>query len=437
VTLTVEVEPEKMEAYKHRAARKLAESGKISGFRPGKAPYEIIVRNFGEAAINERAVDLFVDAEYTNILKEADVKPGASGTLDSVESLEPAKFIFQVPLAPEVDLGNYHNLRLPYNWIEPGNKELEVALEDLRQMYATTETVDRPVQITDYVLLDIKSEAPELARTGFAVFIRKEAREHEWPYPGFAKELIGLKAGEGKVINHKFPKDWELETLQGKNVALDVVIKSVRSVVLPDLNDEFSKTTGIGDSLESLRAAVAKDVAERSKADYEDKFFEELIEKIKKTAKIKYAPQTLEHEDQHVLEDLSQRLAQQNMDLDTYFKVRNTTREKFMETEVNPVAKKRLERSLILDEIIRQEKIEIDNSSLDQEFNTTVTNLSMQGLDFNKIRGGNQGKQRVAEALAMESANRLLTKRALDTLKAIAMGEYKPNPEKVATPAEN
>jgi FKBP-type peptidyl-prolyl cis-trans isomerase (trigger factor) len=74
-----------------------------------------------------------------------------------------------------------------------------------------------------------------------------------------------------------------------------------------------------------------------------------------------------------VLEDLSQRLSQQGMDLETYFKLRNTTREQFIEEEVKPVAKKRFERSMILDEIVRSEKIEVDNEALDAEFNQTLS----------------------------------------------------------------
>src|SRR5687768_4778451 len=112
--LVVEVEPEKMDTYKRRAARKISERGKIPGFRPGKAPYEIVVRNFGEQSILEQAIDYFVDAEYSNILKEADVEPGASGALESVDSLEPPKMTFRVPLAPEVDLGDYRSIRMPY-----------------------------------------------------------------------------------------------------------------------------------------------------------------------------------------------------------------------------------------------------------------------------------------------------------------------------------
>jgi FKBP-type peptidyl-prolyl cis-trans isomerase (trigger factor) len=165
-------------------------------------------------------------------------------------------------------------------------------------------------------------------------------------------------------------------------------------------------------------------VESRSRAEYDDQFFIKLIEKIKEGATLKYHEHALEHEGEHVLEDLGQRLGQQGMDLDTYFKVRNTTREQFIEDEVKPVARKRLERSLILDEIVRRENLQVANEELDAEFNQTLSALSMQGLDFGKIRGGRQGQQRVAQAVAMESANRVLTRRALDLLKSIAIGEY-------------
>ena len=433
--LIVEVEPEKMDVYKRKAARKISERGKIAGFRPGKAPYNMVVQSYGEQAIIEQAVDFLIDAEYSNILKEADVNPGAAGALESIESLEPPKLIFRVPLAPEVDLGDYLSIRLPYEWSAPAEAEVDKAVEDLRQMYATTENVEREAQVGDYVLVDLKSETTELSRAGFAAFIREEPRDTEWPYNGFSHELVGMKPGDTKTVKHTFPEDWEVEELKGKEVEIEATVKTIRSVSLPELNDEFAKTVGTGETLESLREAVTKDVETRSKADYDDKYFLDLIEKVKESATFKYNEHSLEHEGEHVLEDLTQRLSQQQMDLDTYFKLRNTTREQFVEDEVKPVAKKRLERSLILDEIVRREQLEVDNAALDAEFNNTLSALTMQGLDLNKVRGGKKGQQQLAQAVAMESANRVLTRKALDMLKSIAVGEYK-SPEERAAEAE-
>jgi trigger factor len=447
IKLIVEVEQEKMDAAKRKAARQIAERGKIPGFRPGKAPYDIVVRQYGEAAITEQAIDFLVDEIYPKVLEEADIKPAGAGSLDSVDNLEPPKLTFRVPLAPEVDLGKYHAIRLPYQWSAPDKKEVDKAVEDLRQMYATTETVEREVQVADYVLIDVKGErsdqkegdeerAAALSRQGFATLVREAAREDEWPFPGFAAELVGLKAEDTKSIKHKYPKDDPDENLRGATVTFVVTVKTVRSMTLPELNDEFAKMTGAGETVDTLREAIAKDVETRSKADYDDKYFVDLIEKIKEGATIKYAQHTLEHESEHVLEDLQQRLGRQGMDLPTYFKMRNTTQEKFIEEEVHPVAKKRLERSLVLDELVRREKIEVDNAALDAEFNSTLGELQMQGMDLNQIKGGRKGQQRIAEAVAMESASRLLTRKSLDVLKSIATGEYKPSAQPEADAAE-
>jgi trigger factor len=235
--------------------------------------------------------------------------------------------------------------------------------------------------------------------------------------------LLGLKAGESKTIKHSFPEDWEVEELKGKGVEIEVTVKTVRGVTLPDIDDEFAKMTGAGETVDALKEAVKKDVETRSQGEYDDKYFVELIEKVREGATIKYHEHTIEHEGEHVLSDLSNRLAQQSMDLETYFKVRETTREKFIEEEVNPVAKKRLERGLILDEIVRKEKIQIDNEALEAEYNTRSASYQ-QGMDFSKMRGGKRQKQ-LSKAIAMESASRVMT-RSAGYAQSIAMGEYKP-----------
>ncbi len=433
VKLIVEIEQEKMDTYKRRAARKISERGKIPGFRPGKAPYDMVVRSFGESAVTEQAIDLLIDAEYSNILKEADVDPGASGSLENVDSLTPPKFTFRVPLAPSVDLGDYKSVRMDYEWIVPDEEKVESSLQELRRMYATTETVERAVEVGDYLLIDVKSETEELNRAGFAAFVREEDRDTEWPFSGFAKKLVGLNKDEAKTIKHSFPADWEVTELQGKDVELEVTVKTVRSTTLPEVDDEFAKMTGAGETVEAMREALKKDVEARSRAEYDDKFFVELIEKIKAGATIKYNEHTVEHESEHVLEDLRGRLSQQGMDFDTYLKVRSTTLEQFKKDEVEPVAKKRLERSLILDEIVKQEKVEIDNSQLDAEFSNVLNSYAMQGVN---VRGRNKKEQQqITQSLVMQSANTLITRGALDILKSIAIGEYK-TPEERQTAKE-
>ncbi len=434
--LTVEVEADLMEANKRRAARQLAQRGKIPGFRPGKAPYEIIVRQYGEAAIVEQAMDLLIDEIYPKVLDQAEIKPAAPGSLEKIEAVDPPKLIFRVPLAPEVDLGDYRSIRVPYEWSAPGKKELDESLTNLRQMYATTETVERAVELGDFILVDVKGERAKpkaeedrtaaLSRNDFAIVVRKDGQDDEWPYPGFSKELVGIKPGDSKTVKHKYPKDDADESLRGETVNFEVTVKTVRGMTLPDLDDDFAKMTGSFETLEELKETVKKYLEARSKDEYDDKYFVELIDKIKAGATIKYPPQVVERETEHVVEEIGQRLSQQGLDLDAYFKMRQTTREQFMEEEARPIAVKRLERSLILDRLTQEEKITLDDSALKNEFGQTMVELHYQGLDLNKVGGGKQGQQQVAQAIAMESANRVLTRRILERIKAIAAGEFKP-----------
>ena len=431
--LTIDVDAEQMESSKRRAAKQIARRGKIPGFRPGKAPYDVIVRQYGEAAIVEQAMDILVDEIYPKALEEADIKPAASGSLEKIEELDPPKLIFKVPLAPEIDLGDYLSLRVPYKYAAPGKKELSVALDEFRRMYATTETVERAVELEDYVMVDVKGERnnpkddedrPEaLSRDEYALVVRKEAADDEWPFPGFSKKLVGMKSDESKTIKHKYPKDDPDESLQGESVSFEVTMKTVRSMILPELDDEFAKMTGQHESLVALKEAIKNDIEQRAKDEYDDEYYAKVIDKIKAGATIKYPPQVLEHEAGHVLNDLQQRLSQQGLDLATYFKMQKTTQEKFLEEEATPVAIKRLERSLILDELAREQKIEVDENDLQNEFGQTMTEMQYQGLDLNKVEGGKRGQQEVAEAIAMQSANRLITRRTLERIKAIATGE--------------
>jgi trigger factor len=423
--VVVEVEPDRVEAARRRAARKMAERGKIPGFRPGKAPYEVIRRFYGDEAIYEQAVDLLVDEVYPEMLKEADVKPAAAGSLEKVDGTDVPKFTFKVPLMPEVELGDYQNVRLPYDFTPPGDAKLNQALEEFQQMYGTTETVEREVQDGDYILVDLKSAKEVLNRPGFASLVRKEDRDNEFPFPGFAHQLLGLKPGDVKTIQHTYPGDFTDDNLAGETVQIEATLNTVRAMKLPELNNDFAKLVGQYDSLEAFKEVLTKDIEARARAEFDDEYFTQLVDMIKEGATISYAVQSLNHEAEHVVDDLRQRLSQQSLDLETYYKMRKTDAAKFLEEEAKPVARKRLERSLILDEISRQEKIEVDDKTLDQEFNNTLTDLQMQGVNLNNIRGGKQGQQRVAEAVAMESASRLLTRRTLERLKAIATGEYR------------
>lgn len=434
--MVVEVEAERMEAARRRAARKIAEKTKIPGFRPGKAPYDVVRRYYGDAAITEEAVEVLVDEVYPLALKEADIAAGAMGSLENVESLEPPKFKFVVPLAPKVDLGKYQSVRLPYDWKEPGKDKLEAALLDMRRMYASTDTVERAVQVDDFVLIDLvgrkakaaEGEAPLVERNGFAILVREDETDKEYPFPGFSQKLVGVKPGASKKVSHKYAKDYaDDESLAGQTVEFEATVRTVRGVTLPELDDEFAKKTGMGETVAELTERLRENVNAESRNEYDDQYYTDLIEKIKAQATILYPEAVLAHEAEHVVEDIKRRLSSQGLDFETYLKMRNSTAEKFMEEEARPVAQKRLERGLIMDEIAKAEALELDEESLEKEFQQTWASLAMYDQEFSKAtKGGTKANKQLVDAVAMDAANRLMTRRVLERMKELASGEAKP-----------
>jgi trigger factor len=432
VTLTVQLEPEQMVSARHRAARRISERKSIPGFRPGKAPYDVVMRTFGESAIVENAIDLLLDEIYPKAIEEAKLDPGAPGSLEKFEDLDKEpKFIFTVPLAPLVELGDYSSIRLPYDWKEPGEDEVEKSLEELRQMYAKTETVNRPIQTGDFVMIDLmgirakaaEGEAPLMDRPGLPIFIRNDEKDDEFPFPGFSNELVGLNVNESKSFSHTYSQDAKDESLQGQTLLFTVTVKMVRGSTLPELDDDFAKKAGPFENLQALRDAVKANLATQSKAQYDDEYFAKLIEKIKKGAVIKYPPQVVDHEVEHVMEDLKSRLAGQNLDMAAYLKSRQMDEEKFIAEEARPIAIKRLERSLIMDEISKVEKIEVSQDVLQTSFQQTWGEYQGDSNFQKMIRGKSQPPKQLMNAVAMESANRAYIQLTLNRLKDIATGQ--------------
>lgn len=437
IMMTVTLDLEEMDAARYKAARKISTQKSIPGFRPGKAPYDVVVRTFGESTITEKAVDMLLDEIYPKALDESKIQPGAAGSLEKVEDLEKEpRFTFTVPLSAKVELGDYRSIRIPYNWIEPSEQEIDNSLEDLRRMYAKTETVARPVSYGDFVMIDLignkdtkgESDSPIIERSGFPVFIRENPKEDDWPFAGFTNELLGANVAETKVFTHKFPKSHKDESLSGLLIRFSATIKMIRGSILPDLDDEFAKQVGPFGSIEALRDALKANLSSRSKAEYDDDFFTKVIDAIKEKTVIKYAPQTLDHEISHFVDDIKSQLSRQGMDLPAYLKTREMDEEKFIANEVRPNAIKRLERTLLLDEVARVENIEVSKDQLDNSFQQTFNEMA-GNENFQKfLTGKTKPPKQLMDAMAIESANRAYIQLTLERLKSIVTGEIS-NPE--------
>ncbi len=426
--VTAEFEQELFQRYQHRAARKISEKGKIPGFRPGKAPFDVIRRSYGDQLIQEQAVELLVDDLYSDILKEADIKPGAPGSLEKIVSTDPLIVTFRIPKEPEIELGDYHSLKLSFEPKAVEDSQIEGVLQSLRSSYATTESVDRAAENSDLVylkmtgtILPAQDEEAEVYLNNHSVEVvigGSEMQPDNWPYEGFSQELIGMSKGDEKTIVYEFPSTSANQHLQGKTVEYVVAVEEVKKMEFPEFNDAFAQEVGTYESLDDLKTKIRESLTHRQLHEYEDEYFDQLLDQLQERSTFKCPPQVIEEEKESLIKEFEQNLSRQNMDLSVYLKIRNCTREEFITDEIEPSARKRLARSMILSEIAKVEKIEITPAELEDMVKERMQYmLQSQGLDKMPSK---KALNQLSSALTMDSVSRLYNQKTLDLLKSIA-----------------
>ncbi len=437
---TVEVEPQALESARQKAARKIAQRVKIPGFRPGKAPFNVVEKQVGADAIKQEALDIVIDDLYPKVIEETGIKPYGPGTLEKVdEEKQPHVFEFRVPLSPEVKLGDYKAVRMKPEAKPVTEPDIDNVLNNLREQNAMLQPVDRAAQEGDiaYILLSAGRAMPDkdgktelLPERRYPVVIEKEDvdTKNEWPFPGFSRLLIGLKPGEEKSFPNTFGKDSEFEDLRGETAEFKLKVEEIKDRQMPELNDAFAQSLGEYKTLADLRTEVQRQLTENYEKQQQDEFENRIVEKIIADSEIKFPPQMLHHEIHHYIEDLEPDLAAQGLDLETWLKSRQMTHDQ-LEEEVSPRVEERLKKSLVIMEVSRAENVEVPENEVQGLVEAKVTRLGqlLNEADLRKVLAKENLQGLVSRTLTEE-----VIKRTLSRLRNIAQDikeEAKPEPK--------
>ncbi len=432
VEMRVEVPQDRLQAALRAAARRISKEIEIPGFRPGKAPYNIVASRVGEGYLLDEALDELGQDLYREALEEADLEPYAPGSLDEIVSREPLVLRYRVPLKPEIDLGDFRELRVEYEQPEVEDEAVEEVLEELRQGQAVIEPVDRSAEMEDLVVVDVIGELQdetngELLDEKNASLILEE--DTDWPIPRIADRLVGLEAGQETDVEYTFPDDYRNEALRGKTADFHFTVLEVKSRLVPEWTDDLARNLGEFDDLLALRMQVRTNLKEELQHTTDSEYADKVIERVIEAAEIEYPPVLLEREINDMVHDLEHRLERRNLSLDDYLDIEGKTMEELQE-ELEPQAKERLLQGLVLGKVVEEEGIEISEAEIDEALDQLVGAFGQDG-------------EQVRQSLNSPSARRsievdLLTDRALERLVQIAKGEAdKPeHPSKGSEPEE-
>lgn len=390
VKLTVEVDNDQLEESKRKAAKKIARRIKIPGFRPGKAPYQVIRRQIGDEALLEESLEIMVNDIYPKIIQESEIDPYGPGNLENVVSLDPITLEFIVPLMPEVEIADYKSIRIPYEPPEISDEDVDAVVQDFRQRQALEESAERAAETGDHVYIRLSAKrfdesddegegdsTPLIQERSTSLLIPAEDADtsNDWPFAGFSRELIGMSAGEEKTLVYTYPEDSPYETLREVNAEFSIHIEDIKARILPELNDEFAQSLGEYEDLAALKQDIRESLEQRGLSEYNTDYDDQVLEQVIESATIKFPPQMKENEISNVVQQLEGRLANQGLDMDIYLKTREMD-EQGLRDEAEPVAETRVKRSLVLLEIARQEEIDVSEAELQEETTRTLESIT-------------------------------------------------------------
>jgi trigger factor len=428
--ITVEFEPEILTAAKKRAAQKIAKQMRFPGFRPGKAPYNVVLRGVGEGAITEQAMELIVEENYPKILDETNLNPYGPGSLEKIVSIEPPICKFMIPLAAEVTLGDYRSLRFPYEVPVVSEEDVDKVIQNLRERRSTRQPVERPIQLTDDVSVVLSATTKNPAEGEEANFLKErvqtvivreidETNPYEWPFAGFSINLLGSTIGDEKAIEYTYPEDYIYDVYRGKQVEFKVKVEGIKEQVLPELNDEFAKSVGDFADVAALRAQIRENLETQKTSQSEDEYNETIIGALVEQTSAKFCPQMLDNEIHTIIDEVSVRMEQRGTDLETYLKSQNKTIESYHE-DIKPSAIMRLKRTLALMELAKQEKVRVSQEAVSRETAQTLTRL---GENASKKEMRQLSSQDFITHLVRDISSNLLIQQTMGLLRSIAKGE--------------
>ena len=386
----VKVDGKDWEKYLDNAFKKKNKDVKLDGFRKGAAPKDIYIKKFGLESLYMDAVDSAVDATYKKILESEDITPVCEPKLD-VKSINEKECVLEYTFitAPEVTLGEYKNLKIKKPTAKVTKEELEAEIESLRNKYAEIKVKKEGAKVEkgDTAVIDFKGyvDGKEL-EGGTGENYPLEIGSNTF-IPGFEDGEIGLKVGETKELNLKFPENYT-EELKNKDVKFEVKVNEIKERILPELNEDFYLDLGYEDvkTKEDFDKKVEEGIKARKEAEIEDQYIEDCLAKASDNMKIDINEEILDDEIHRMIHQFEQQLQMQGLNIEQYYEFSGMTHEKLHE-QMEPEATKRVKYRYLLEKVAEVENIEISDKDAEKQADEMAENYGITKEELLKAYG--------------------------------------------------
>lgn len=377
VELAFTVTPEEAKPYLEQAAVDLQTAKPLPGFRPGKASYDDVKREFGEMKIWETALERIVRAQYVHTIVTNKIEAVGSPSI-SVDQLTPGqdiKFTATATVMPSVlTLAAYDAPIVTKNVKAVTDENVDALLEELRKMRREEVVTDQHVAKDGLVVvqLEIKKDGVTI-EGGHASDYRVYLAESHY-IPGFTDQLVGLKKGDAKTFSLAFPETHYQKHLAGQSVDFSVVVKEAYELRLPALDEAFAKSTGL-DSMDALREKLRDNLTKEAAQKAEDAAEIEMLDKLIDGSKFSEIPELLLTEEvRRMYHELEQSAEEQGMSMSDYLTQLKRTADQ-VKLDMTPQAMRRVQAALLIKAVANKENITVEEQELDQEIDRILQGI--------------------------------------------------------------
>lgn len=360
-SLEIEIPLEEVNRARERVTNSIKQRVKLPGFRPGKAPVNLIQSRF-ESEIRGEVLDLLLPQAFRERVQKDELKVVGQPDISDLhfEPGEPIRFKADFEIAPEFELGDYRGIPVKYEEPTVTDEEVSKRLDGMRENKAEYVNLDpRPVEKGDFVLVHLKSLEGLTEAIDQDVQIEVGADD---TLQEFNDALIGASPEESKQVSVTYPDDYAQERLAGKTVRFELTPKVVRRKELPELDDEFARDLGDYQNLDELRDAVKKSIFHEKQYVAQQEAKEELIDRLVERHEFPvpeaWLDRQVENQVRMQLRDLAGRGVDPNTIKLDWAKVKESQREK---------AVRSVRASLVLEKIAEREAINATRDEVDRE----------------------------------------------------------------------
>jgi trigger factor len=362
------------------AYKKINQQVTVKGFRKGKIPARVIDQRFGRGAVLEEAVNDALPKFYTEAVNEAELNPLGQPEVDITELKdgETLNFTAEVDVRPTVEIPDYSGIEVEVDAVEVSDEDVEKSVEQLRERFASTSPVERAAEDGDVVTLDLKAKVDgEVLEDGVADGVSYTIGSGEL-LDGIDDAVKGLEAG-GEAT---FTSELKGGSAAGKEAEVTVKVTQVAKRELPELDDDFAQLASEFDTLDELKADSRKRLANMKQYDQATQAQERVLDKLLELVEVPVPEKLLEDEintRKHNLEH--HQLGQMGLTLDKYLELQGKTAEEF-DTETREAAVKGIKTQFVLDELVKQEKLNVSQEELTEHLMRRAASSGMSPDQF-------------------------------------------------------